>query len=114
MADPTARDVETAVQLAGPCWYATSDHPTATCAAVGDTTPCQTCRTARALATARAEEREATLALVAMATDATRACLSEKLRVEEEHYYRGRVEHGEHVRDLIVKHAAIRARGEGA
>ena len=65
--DPTARDVETARALS-PCWYATPDDPGATCNGVGAPDCCAECqiaeRIARALATARAEEREACARLV--------------------------------------------------
>jgi len=65
--DPTARDVETARDIAGQCWYANSDDPHATCASVGAPDRCVQCAEAdaiaRALATARAEERERAIAI---------------------------------------------------
>lgn len=60
---PTDRDRETARRIAGPCWYATSDDPNATCAAVGAPDHCVQCvetdAIAAALADARREERVA-------------------------------------------------------
>ena len=97
--DPTARDVETARALS-PCWYATPDDPGATCNGVGAPDCCAECqiaeRIARALATARAEERE--------------ACATAALRMA-----RHRLPCGcDPCRQASDCAAAIRARGEGA
>ena len=93
--DPTARDVETARALS-PCWYATPDDPGATCNGVGAPDCCAECqiaeRIARALATARAEERERAIAI------------AERMALEDG----GTTSTAAHVA------AAIRARGEGA